>query len=105
MLKVLLIAVVAIVAVVIIVIAMQPAEFQVERVALISAPPEVLFEQVNDLHKFQDWSPWARMDPDSKVTFAGPASGPGASFSWSGFKTGEGRVRIADAPPHTSGRI
>ena len=102
MLKVLLIAVVAIVAVVIIGIATQPAEFQVERVALISAPPEVVFEQVNDPHKFQDWSPWARMDPDSRITFAGTASGPGASFSWSGSKTGEGRMRIADSRPNQS---
>jgi polyketide cyclase/dehydrase/lipid transport protein len=94
MLKAILLVLVAIVAVLLIVIAMQPSEYQVQRTALISAPPEIVFEQVNDLHKFQAWSPWARMDPDSKVAFSGAPSGAGASFTWSGSKTGEGSMTI-----------
>jgi hypothetical protein len=37
---------------------MQPADFRVTRSASIDAPPEVVFAQVNDLRKWNDWSPW-----------------------------------------------
>jgi hypothetical protein len=33
------------------------------RAATISAPAAVVFSQVNDFHKWEAWSPWAKMDP------------------------------------------
>jgi hypothetical protein len=49
MLKKILIALVAIIALFLIVVALQPSEFSVERTATMAAPPETVFEQVNDL--------------------------------------------------------
>jgi hypothetical protein len=58
-----LVGLVAIVIVFVGVVALQPSDFRIVRTATISAPPEVVFSQVNDFHKWEAWSPWAKMDP------------------------------------------
>ena len=78
-------------------VALQPAVGTVTRSATIAAPPSAVFPYVNDLHKWQDWSPWAKLDPNAKATFDGPQAGPGAIFSWSGDnEVGEGKMTIAE---------
>jgi len=57
MLKKVLIALAAIVAIFLIVVALQPADFRVERTATIAAPQADVFAQVNDFHKWDAWSP------------------------------------------------
>jgi hypothetical protein len=75
MLKMILIALAAIVAIFLIVVALQPADFRVERTTNIAAAQADVFARVNDFHKWDAWSPWAKLDPDAKVTFEGPESG------------------------------
>ena len=83
-----------------IVVAMQPEDFVITRSTTIDAPPDAVFAYVNDLKKFQAWSPWAKLDPDSKNTFEGPTAGEGARFSWSGNdKVGEGSMTITESKP------
>lgn len=48
------------------VVASRPGNFRITRSAIISAPPETVFEHVNDVRKFQAWSPWAKRDPQAK---------------------------------------
>src|ERR1051326_4707786 len=84
----------------VIVAALQPADFKVVRSASISAAPTAVFAQVNDLHKWQAWSPWEKLDPAMKRTFEGPASGVGAIYAWDGNKdVGAGRMTITDSKP------
>ena len=100
MLKKILIALVVLVIVFIIIVATRPDDFRVARSATIPAPSAAVFEQVNDLHKFQVWSPWAKIDPQCKVTYDGPPAGTGASFAWAGNKeVGEGRMTITESRP------
>jgi len=100
MLPIVLIAAVAVVALFIIIVAMRPEDFRYTRAARIAAPPEVVFANVDDFHKWEAWSPWAKMDPNCKNSFSGPESGPGATFAWSGNnKVGEGRMTILDSRP------
>jgi hypothetical protein len=88
------------------VVALQPADFRIVRAATISAPPEVVFAQVNDFHKWQAWSPWAKLDPAAKNTFEGPSAGTGAIFSWAGNdKVGEGRMTLTESHPNDLIRI
>ena len=47
-----------------VVILLQPGTFRVERSIVIAAPPEAVFVQVNDLHNWNAWSPWAKRDPN-----------------------------------------
>ena len=65
--------------VLVVVIITRPGSCRYSRSLSIAAPPDVLFAQVNDLHKFQDWNPWSRVDPSAVLTYAGPADGVGAA--------------------------
>jgi len=98
--------VVLVVAVVAILAALQPSEFRVTRSATIAAPAATVFAQVNDLHNWEAWSPWAKLDPAVKNTFEGTPAGTGAVFAWSGnSKVGEGRMTIVESRPSELVRI
>ena len=90
----------------VIVVALQPASFRVVRSATIAAPPARVFEEVNDLHKWEAWSPWAKIDPACKMTYEGPAAGNGTSMAWVGnSNVGAGRMTITDSRPSELIRI
>ncbi len=77
-----------------------PDEFRVERSATIAAPPAVVFEHVNDFHKWEAWSPWAKLDPHAKNSFEGPDAGEGAIFRWDGNDdVGTGAMTITAVTP------
>jgi len=95
-----LILVAIVLVVLIVIVALQPSEFRVERSGSISAPSSVVFAQVNDLHKWEAWSPWAKLDPTAKNSFEGPVAGTGSSMAWVGNnKVGEGRMTITESRP------
>jgi hypothetical protein len=99
-LKKILIALAVIVAVLVVVIATRPDTFRIERSAEINAAPSVVFAQVNDFHKWEAWSPWAKLDPNMKQTFEGSPSGQGAINAWAGNdQVGEGRMTIMESKP------
>jgi len=101
-----LIVIAVVVALLIVVIVSRPADFSIARSTSISAPPQAIFPQVNDLHNWEAWSPWAKIDPAMKMTFAGPASGTGAVYTWTGnSKVGEGRMTIVESRPSDLVRI
>jgi len=82
-------------------VATQPGEFNVSRSATFAAPAGAVFSQVNELKKWEAWSPWAKKDPQAKQSYAGPAAGAGASMSWVGNKeVGEGRMTIVESSPN-----
>jgi len=91
---------VAVVAVFLIVVALQPSEYRIERSAAVAAPAADVFAQVNDFHKWEAWSPWAKLDPAAKNSFDGAAAGVGAGFAWEGNdKVGVGRMTITESKP------
>jgi hypothetical protein len=64
------------------------------------ATPEAIFPHVNDLSKWNAWSPWAKLDPNAKNSFEGPTSGNGAIMRWAGNNdVGEGSMTIVDSRP------
>lgn len=80
------------------IIATRPDSYSVERSAVVAAPPEVVFEYVNDFHRWAQWSPFEKLDPAMQKTFEGSPSGVGAGYHWKGnSKAGEGRMRIAES--------
>lgn len=92
--------VVAIVAIFLIVVSLQPADFRLTRTTAVAAPPEAVFAHVNDFHKWQDWSPWAKKDPNAKNTYEGAPAGEGAVFAWDGNnEVGQGRMTITESQP------
>ena len=101
--KILLGAIVVIALVVVIfcvVVAMQPSHYHIERSAMVNAPASVVFSQVNDFHKWDGWSPWAKLDPNMKTSYEGAPAGTGAMYSWTGNdQVGQGRMTITDSKP------
>lgn len=90
----------------IVVIAGRPDEFNVMRSVKITAPPEKVFSHVNELKKWDAWSPWAKIDPNCKMTYIGPCSGVDASYSWAGNKkVGEGKLTITESQPSSLIRL
>jgi hypothetical protein len=83
------------------VVAMQPEKFLIARSVIIAAEPAALFAQVNDLHAFQVWNPYAKKDPAMKQTYDGPSSGVGAAYAWAGNQeVGTGRMTIVESRPN-----
>jgi hypothetical protein len=103
MFKKILIAIAVIVVVFVIIVALQPSDFRVARSA---APAPAVFAQVNDFHKWEAWSPWAKLDPAAKNSFEGPPAGIGAIFRWAGnHEVGEGSMTIIESRPSELVRI
>jgi hypothetical protein len=100
MLKKILLGLAGVIAVFVVVVALQPAAYHVERSATIAAPAAAVFGHVNDFHQWDAWSPWAKIDPNMKTTFEGPAAGPGAIYTWAGNSdVGEGRMTLTESRP------
>ena len=88
------------------VVATRPNEMKVSRTATMKATPAAVFEQVNDFHKWDAWSPWAKMDPNATATFEGPTAGKDAKMSWDGNSdVGEGSMTIVESEPNDHVRI
>jgi uncharacterized protein YndB with AHSA1/START domain len=84
----------------------QPDDYRLTRSTTIAAPAAMIFPHINDLHQWERWSPWAKADPNAKITFAGAPRGPGAVFSWEGNdKVGAGTMTITDSRPNDLVRI
>jgi hypothetical protein len=92
--------IVVLVVVFVCIVALQPSHYRIERSATINAPASVVFAQVNDFHKWEAWSPWAKIDPAMKQTYEGASSGTGAIYTWTGNnQVGEGRMTIVESHP------
>lgn len=80
--------------------AMKPNTFRIGRSTMVNAPPEAVFEQIVDFHRWHAWSPFEKLDPSMKKTFSGADSGVGAVYTWDGnSKAGAGRMEIVETIP------
>ena len=79
--------------------------FTVERSITIAAPAQRVYPEIVDFHRWTEWSPWERLDPNLQRAYSGPDVGVGATYEWSGTrKVGAGRMEIVDAAePSTIG--
>ncbi|MDB4974187.1 MAG: hypothetical protein JWN48_2528 [Myxococcaceae bacterium] len=78
----------------------QPASFRIERSVIIAAKPSAVFPYLNDFHRWAEWSPYTKLDPNMKTTYTGPASGVGSVYEWSGNnKAGAGKMTVRDSQP------
>lgn len=106
MLKKALAVVVVLLVVLVAVVATRPATYRVERSLVIEESPRVLFDMVADFHKWAHWSPWAKLDPAMKTTYAGTPGQVGSSYHWVGNdKVGEGRMTIVEVRPPLQAKV
>jgi len=92
---------VAVLTVLTLVIALQPAAFQITRSAAMEASAAKIFGHVNNLRQWHDWSPWAKIDPNTVVTFTGSDEGMGATMRWESAmdEVGIGQMTITESQP------
>ncbi|CAG7856602.1 hypothetical protein MCAMS1_01152 [biofilm metagenome] len=87
--------------VILVLAAKQPDDFSVTRTGNINAPASAIFPHVNNLHRWDAWSPWAKLDPNAKNSFEGPDEGINAKMSWSGNnKVGVGSMTVIESQPN-----
>ena len=78
----------------------QPDIFHVERTAAVDASPHVVHAIINDLHQWDRWSPYDKLDPNMKKSHSGPETGTGSIYSWEGNdQVGAGKLTIVDSRP------
>src|SRR5437762_3026061 len=98
-----LLGLVVLIVVFLIIVATRPSNYRVARSLVIAAPPDAVFPHMNELKKWEAWNPWGKADPNMKLTYAGPASGVGANYSWAGNReAGAGRATITESRPGES---
>ena len=96
-----LLAVVVVIGIIAIIASTKPDEWTIQRQGAIPGAPAKVFPYMDDLRKFLEWSPWAKLDPAMKLTYGAPASGSGANFSWQGNgKVGVGKLTITESRPN-----
>lgn len=86
--------------------ATRPDTFQVERTAVVQAPPQAVYAQIANFRRWSAWSPWENRDPAMEKRYSGPATGVGSAYAWSGnSEVGSGRMEILEATPDSQIRI
>ncbi|MEM9532684.1 MAG: SRPBCC family protein [Pseudomonadota bacterium] len=79
-----------------------PDSAHVERSVTIDAPASEVFDLLNDMSRFNDWSPWYGEDPNAVYTLTGPASGVGSKMAWASElrSVGSGSMEITASQPN-----
>ncbi|MEY4564777.1 MAG: hypothetical protein RLZZ618_4054 [Pseudomonadota bacterium] len=78
--------------------ATRPDTFAVERSITISAPPAKVHALIDDLRAYNTWNPYAKKDPQMKLTYRGAPKGVGAGFDFEGNKeSGKGSIDVLES--------
>lgn len=100
MLKKIVLVIAALIGLVLIIAATKPDTFAVERSIDINASPQTVYALIDDFHKWGEWSPWEKLDPNMQRTHSGAPSGVGAIYAWEGNSdVGKGRMEITESSP------
>ncbi len=75
-----------------------PTHVGAESSITMKAKPELVFEQVNVLKNWKNWSPF-ETDSTMVNTYEGPEQGVGAQRHWKGQKMGTGSIKIVLSHP------
>lgn len=76
------IIVIIIIALVVIISLFLPRKVHIERSVVINTNQVVVFDQVNTLKNWENWSPWHKLDTSMEVYYMGPPSGDSALYHW-----------------------
>jgi len=75
-----------------------PKKLQLKVEETIDAPSNLVYNLVNDLKKWENWSPWVELDSTAVYTYTNKTEGVGASFTWKGNNLiGEGTQTIKES--------
>jgi len=79
-----------------------PKQVHIERSITVDRPAPIMFEILNSYQYFNEWSPWAKRDPNAEFIISGPQAGVGARMSWIGDPqlVGSGWQEIVASDPY-----
>ncbi|HUR31404.1 MAG TPA: SRPBCC family protein [Saprospiraceae bacterium] len=101
-LKVLLIILGAFVVILVIMGLVGPKTYQVERSAVITASPDVVWPYTSSSKAFQEWSPFRKMDTTAVIEYFGDDGAVGSGYRWKGKKSGKGESTFTTLEPGKS---
>jgi ribosome-associated toxin RatA of RatAB toxin-antitoxin module len=81
-----------------------PAKSTAQRSIEIAAPPATVYSLLEGFQRYNEFSPWFQYDPKAEYSWAGPATGVGASMSWKSAhpRVGNGSQEIIALEPNKS---
>lgn len=71
-----------------------PTTFKIEKSVTITAQDRGIFAYTADLNKWNEWTVWAKKDPNMQTQTSDPSYGVGATYSWDSKKMGKGTAKI-----------
>lgn len=87
----------AFVLIVLLIGSLMPRGFTTSSSTVIEAPPEVIFQQLNTIKTWSNWSMWNEQSIQGlEVSYSGPESGVGAIQTWTEPR-GEGKLWITES--------
>jgi hypothetical protein len=97
-------ALVALVALLLVAGLLLPGSAHVERSITTTASPDTVYGIANGFARFNEWSPWADLDPKTRYSYSGPPTGVGAKMAWTSDKAevGSGSQEIVAVEPGRS---
>src|SRR5688500_5088098 len=87
---------VAIILILLVIALYLPNGYFIEKHAIIKRPCDVVMNKVADLHNYAQWSPWLKMDANSKSKITGTPKMPGHKYTWEGKRIGVGSLTLRD---------
>lgn len=93
--------VVLLLAVYIVLALIAPSKMHVERKTVIMTSAATVFDEINTIKQWQQWSYWDNIDPKMQSTYEGPESGVGAVHKWTSENdsVGNGTLTIMKSEP------
>lgn len=74
-----------------------PGTVTVTRSVTVQAPADVIYPLIATPRQWPTWSPWNARDPQMAITYSGPESGTGATWSWKSPSQGDGSMTMTRA--------
>lgn len=84
----------ALIVLILVVALIAPKSVTSKQAVSIDAPVELVFNAVNDLSQWENWSIWKASDSTMVTTLGDNYVGEGGSYSWTGEVVGEGELKI-----------
>ena len=82
-------------------IATKDGDYQVEETKVITAPVEMVFQEVNELKNWENWEPWSAEANDMIIEYGAKTSGDSATYSWKSESAGDGKIKTIAAKPYS----
>ena len=71
-------------------------DYKIERSIEINVPTYIVYEQVTDLHQWENWAIWWKKDTAMITNYSGEERGLGAKMIWTSDVVGDGDLEIIE---------